>query len=190
MLFRVEASKDTFELNPGLKAIPEFEKLTERQITYVILSTDYKSPFRKLTPDERKHQSALIAGYKLDKEGKRFDTNGKNLLQGKVPSIEAAIKRYKELQRDEDYETLVALNTLIGQIRELNSKPDKNFQELAAAVNINVQKLDKLMETKKRIEELLDMREDEPAMVTKEAPLETIEEANLPILAQLNADML
>lgn len=190
MLFRVEASKDTFELNPSLKAIPEFERLTERQMTYVILVTDYKSPLRKLTPEERKEQAALIAGYKMDKEGKRLDTNARNLVQGKIKSVEEAVDRYKLLQKDEDYETLLALNTLIAQIRELNSKPDKNFQELAAAVNINVQKLDKLMETKKRIEELLDMREDEPSAVIENVKQEEIEEENLPILSKLNAGML
>ena len=189
MLFKVEASKDTFELNPSLKAIPEFEPLTERQMTYVILATDYKSPLRKLSPDERKQQAAVIAGYKLDKKNPtKLDTNGKNLIQGKVPSIESAIARYRALQKDEDYETLISLNTLISQIRELNEKPDKNWQELAAAVNMNVQKLDKLIETKKKIEELLDMRDDEPIEDTTVAS--TTSEDNLPILAQLNAGML
>ena len=44
MLFKVIASKDIFELNPELKSIVEFERLTPRQMTYVALVADYKSP--------------------------------------------------------------------------------------------------------------------------------------------------
>lgn len=191
MLFKVEASKDTFSLNEGLKAIPEFERLTERQMTYVILVADYTSPFRKLTPEDRKTQAAIIAGYKLDPDGKRLDTNGRNLINGKVMSVEAAIKVYNNLQKDEDYETLLSLNKLIGQIREFNNKPDKTALELEKAVNMNVQKLDKLLETKRKIEELIDMREDEPAKLTEtaQAPL-TTNEQNLPFLSQLNAGLI
>lgn len=192
MLFKVEAGKSTFELNPGLKAIPEFERLTERQLTYVILATDFKSPFRKLTSDDRKLQAALIAGYKMEPDGKRPDTNTRNLIAGKTTNVEAAIKRYKELQRDEDYETLISLNKLISQIREFNNKEDKRAEELVMAVNLNVQKLDKLLETKRKIEELIDMREDEPVKLTDtpQSQVLTQDEQSLPLIAQMNAKLI
>lgn len=191
MLFKVHASKDTFTLNEELKAIPEFERLTERQMTYVVLATDYTSPFRKLTQEDRRTQAAKIAGYKMEPDGKRLDTNGRNLINGKVGAVEAAIKVYKEMQKDEDYETLLSLNKLISQIREFNNKPDKTALELEKAVNMNVQKLDKLLETKRKIEELIDVRDDEPAKLTKEdlIPM-SIDEQNLPILQQLNAGLI
>lgn len=191
MLFKVEASKDTFALNEGLKAIPEFERLTERQMTFVILTADYKSPFRKLTPEDRKLQAALIAGYKMEPDGKRPDTNTRNLINGKTTNVEAALKKYNELQRDEDYETLISLNKLIGQIREFNNKPDKTATELKTAVDMNVQKLDKLIETKQKIEELLDMREEEPAKLTSTPAVAlSVDEENLPFLAKVNAGMI
>ncbi len=192
MLFKVKASSNTFELNPGLKAISEFERLTERQMTYVILSADYKSPFRKLTPDARKQQAALAAGYEMEADGKRLKTTGRNLVNGQTGTVEAAIKRYRDLQYDEDYETLISLNALLTQIRELNMKPDKTAVELDKAVTLNVGKLDKLLETKRKVEELLDMREDEPAELTtatNQVP-QTTQEENLPLLSQFNAGML
>ena len=190
MLFKVESGKSTFELNPELKAIDKFADLTDRQMTYVILSTDYKSPFRKLSSDERKYHSAITAGYKLEKDGKRLDVNARNVIAGKDGRIEAAVKYYKELQKDEDYETLLSISVLIAQIRELNAKPEKNFQELAATVNLNVDKLDKLMATKKRLEELLDQREDAPAPDNITTDEDSVAVSQLSVLAKLNEGML
>ncbi len=190
MLFKVIAGKDTFELNPQLKAIEEFERLTDRQMTYVILATDYKSPFKKLSADERKFQAALSAGYKLDHTGKRLDTNGRNLVQGKVGTVVAAINKYNDLQKDDDYETLLSVTLLISQIRELNNRPDKTVAELEKAVNLNVGKLDKLVETKKKLEQILDMREEEeidPSLggdSTGDDGL--VNQDDLPLLSQIN----
>ena len=187
MLFKLISSKDVFELNPQLKAIPEFERLTDRQMKYVILATDYKSPYRKLSPEERRLQAVISAGYKFEKNDNRLDMNGRNVVDGKVGSIVAAIAQYNKMQKDEDYETLLSLSNLISQIRQFNNKPDKDKDELKAAVDMNVKKLDLLMETKKKLEEILDMREDEGS--DKEFSTEddgTINEDDLPTLSQYN----
>lgn len=190
MLFKVIAGKDTFELNPQLKAIEEFARLTDRQMTYVILATDYKSPFRKLSVDERRFQAAVSAGYKLETGGKRLDTNGRSLIQGKVGTVVAAINKYNDLQKDDDYETLLSVTLLISQIRDLNNKPDKTVAELEKAVNLNVGKLDKLIETKKRLEQILDMREDEeidPSIGGDPAEEDgLVNQDDLPLLSQMN----
>jgi len=188
MLFKVHASKDTFELNPSLKAIEEFARLTDRQMTYVILATDYKSPFRKLSPEERRIQAAISAGYKLEKETNRLDMNGRNVVDGKVGTIVAAVARYNAMQKDEDYETLLSISNLISQIRQFNNKPDKDKDELKAAVDMNVNKLDKLVETKKKLEEILDMRDEETGDSAFLADSEdgTINEDDLPTLSQFN----
>lgn len=187
MLFKLISSKDVFELNPQLKAIPEFERLTDRQMKYVILATDYKSPYRKLSPEERRLQAVISAGYKFEKNDNRLDMNGRNVVDGKVGSIVAAVAQYNKMQKDEDYETLLSLSNLISQIRQFNNKPDKDKDELKAAVDMNVKKLDLLMETKKKLEEILDMREDEGS--DKEFSTEddgTINEDDLPTLSQYN----
>jgi len=192
MLFKIESSKDTFELNPELKAIEEFERLTDKQMKYVILATDYKSPFRKLSPEEKKYQAALAAGYKLETSGKRLDNNARNLVQGKVGSVEAGIKKYRELQRDEDYETLLSLSSLIAQVRDANNLPNKSMLDLKAVVDMNIGKLDKLMKTKKELEDVLEMREDATMQDESIASDEdgTIDEGTLSILARQNQGLL
>lgn len=159
MMYKVQAGKDVFELNPELKAVAEFEPLTERQMKYVILATDYRSPFRKLSPAEKKTRAAAEAGYKWEKDGKRLDMNGRNILQGKNDAVEKAIKKYKILQKDEDYESLLALSKLIGDIRQLNNQSDKTVGELEKAVNMSL-KLPALMKAKKELEDIMEIRED------------------------------
>ena len=186
MLFKVEHGKSPFELNPELKAIEKFKDLTDRQMTYVILTSDYKTPFRKQEPEQQRYLAAIESGYKLEKDGKRLDMNGRNVVAGKDGRVEAARTYYRnELDKDDDYASLLSLNALMAQIRNLNNKPDKNYQELAAAVNLNVDKLDKLMATKKKLEEILDMRDEAPAPVVLEDE-GTIDASQLSLLAQVN----
>ena len=191
MLFKVEHGKSPFELNPELKAIEKFAELTDRQMVYVILSSDYKTPFRKREIEEQKYLAALEAGYKLEKDGKRLDMNGRNVVAGKDGRVEAARTYYRnELDKDEDYATLLSLSTLISQIREFNNKPDKSPNDLTIAVNLNVGRLDKLMETKKKLEDILDMREDAPAPTTISQDEDTIDVSQLSILAKQNEGIL
>lgn len=157
MLFKVEAGKNIFDLNPELKALAEFANLTDRQMTYVALCTDYSGPFRKLSAEECKFQAALEAGYKLEKGTTRLDSNGRSLVGGKVGAVEAAIKRYKELQKDEDYEAWLSLKLLIAQITELNNKKDKTVAELEKAIKFT-KDLPSIMDTKKKLEEILNLR--------------------------------
>ena len=190
MLFKVIHGKNTFELNPQLKAIEEFARLTDRQMTYVILAADYKGPFKRLSIEEKKYQAALSAGYKTDSDGSsRLDANGRNVVQGKVGNIVAAITKYNELQKDDDYETLLSVSLLISQIRDLNNKVDKTVAELEKAVKMTMT-LDKLVETKKKLEQILDMREEEeidPAISGEsQTDSDTINQEDLPLLSQLN----
>lgn len=189
MLFKVQKGKDVFELNPELRAIDEFSNLTSRQMEYVILAFDYKTPFKKQEWQERKKQAALEAGYKLEKGGKRLDINGRNTIEGKVVAVEKARQRYSTMQKDEDYESLLGMSKLIADIRELNNKPQKTVQELEKAVKFSLQ-LPALMKAKKELEEILDRREDEVTDVgIEEKPAdEEIVLSNLSLLAQINEE--
>lgn len=133
MLFKLHYEKSPFDLNDGLKAIREFAALTDRQFTAVALYTDYDSPIRKLPDLQRKEQAAIIAGYPL--EGKRVDKNGRNFVDGKVGSMEKAIKKYKEIQYDRDRETLAGMDRQIHEIMEI-VKEDK----IKAATKVSVSK--------------------------------------------------
>lgn len=191
MIFKVKAGKDIFELNPELLAIEQFERLTPKQMTYVALSTDYKSPFRKLPTSERKLQAALTAGYKMDKDHKRGDTNTRNLCDGKVGSVEAAIEKYKTLQVNDDYEALLSISQLIRDITEANLKPNKNLNDTVQAVALTT-KLITLMESKKKLEAILDIEQDH-AVETEKGKIvvsddDYIDEGSLPLLSILNAE--
>ena len=189
MLFKVEFNKDVFELNPELKSIENFYHLTDRQMKYVILATDYKSPFRKLPIEGRKKEAALAAGYSLEKDGKRLDMNARDVIAGKNVKIEAAIRKYMEIQHDEDTETYKSICNLIEQVKNANNLENKSLADLKAVVEMNTGKLDKLMETKKKLEEILELREEAP-QVSLEQDDDTLNEESLPLLAQFNQNML
>lgn len=189
MLYKVIAGKDVFDLNPELKAVEEFESLTSRQMTYVVLSTDYKTPFRKLSAPDKRLQAALSAGYKMEKDGKRLDTHGRSITQGKNPAVEKAIKRYRVIQKDEDYETLLGFSKLINDITQLNNMHSKSLTELEKAVKMS-KELPSLMKAKKELEELLEMREDEITDILdpKDATSDEVVLSNLSLLAQINEE--
>lgn len=189
MLYKVVAGKDVFELNPELNAIEEFEPLTSRQMVYVILSTDYKSPMRKLKADEKKKRAALEAGYKMEKDGKRLDMNGRSVTTGKNDKVERAIKKYKILQKDEDFETILGLSRLINDIREFNVAPNKSATEIEKAIKFS-KDLPTLLKAKREIEDILEMREDEVTDVPEatNADME-VKESALSILATINEEL-
>lgn len=149
-----------FEDNPELKAVPEFENLTERQMRYVMLVDFHGSPLRLMKPADRKFRAALISGYKMEKDGKRLDINGRNLIEGKVATIELARKTLNEIQHDGEREIMEALSTQVDEMVKFFKKPNKTVQELDKAV-ILMTKLPVILETKKKILEILNFRDQE-----------------------------
>lgn len=162
MLFSVHSDiatgkKDFFEMNPGARAIPEFSTLTSNQMFAVTLiaDRDYDSPLRTLSEKVRREKAVLIAGYKREPDGKRPDKNARNIIDGKVESVEAAIKKYYEIQYDEEKAILSSLNT---QIKEAIDLMQLDKREACKVVKTKYNKVQK--ETTK--EEYVDM-----AMVMK-----------------------
>lgn len=123
MLFKLiygkDGPKDFFELNPGAKAIPEFAERTSQQMWFVCLVADHDhdSPLRTLPEDRRRYHAALTAGYQM--EATRPDKNTRNLLAGKVATVEKAIAKHREIQYDEDKESLEAITRQIQEARAL-----------------------------------------------------------------------
>ncbi len=188
MLFKIRANNDVFKDNPELLSISQFSELTDRQMKYVILAFDYKSPFRKLEWSKRKEQAALAAGYKLEKDGKRLDRNGRAIVSGANKAVEIARKYYNTISKDEDYETLLGLSKLITDIKELNAAPNKSLQELEKAVKFS-KELPALMKAKKELEDILEMREDEVTDIGAEQSQEESQPVmSMSILAQLNEE--
>lgn len=189
MLYKVINGQDVFVLNPELLAIEEFVALTDRQMKYVILSTDYKSPMRKLKAEDKKFRAALEAGYKLEKDGKRLDMNGRNICAGKNEKTERAIKKYKILQKDEDYETILGLSRLINDVLTFNMAANKSATEIEKAIKFS-KDLPTLIKAKKEIEDILDMREDAVTDIpdATNADLD-VKDTALSILATINEEI-
>lgn len=142
MLFTVHSDlatgeKDFFEMNPGAQAIEEFNKCSSRQMFTVCLiaDRDYDSPLRTLPERIRREKAVLIAGY--PREGNRPDKNARNIIDGKVKSVESAIQKYQEIQFDEDKAMLFALN---AQIQEAMDTMAANKEELAKVVKVTTNK--------------------------------------------------
>jgi len=185
MLFKLHHDKSPFILNEGLKAIKEFVCLTDRQFTAVSLFADYESPLRTLPEQARREQAAIVAGWPM--EGKRLDKNGRNFVDGKVRNIETAIRKYKEIQFDEDRETLAGIDRQIHEIRE-TAKEDKQKASTRRVVTkdgkiVDVEDnklkydliekaakltatLPSLYETKQKLQELLKLKDDTPTLTT------------------------
>jgi hypothetical protein len=137
VLFKLIEGKDFFELNPEALAIKEFGDRTSQQMWVVALVADYESPLRQKSERDRREIAVGIAGYKKEADGKRFDKNGRNVIEGKVPTIELAIAKYREIQYDEDQEMLKAVNS---QIQEAMSIMTMDKEEACIVKNEKVAK--------------------------------------------------
>jgi hypothetical protein len=157
--FRLRLDKPVFEDNPELKILPEFARLTDRQMKYVMLVDWFRSPLRMMKIEDRKLKAALMVGYKLEKGGSRPDVNTRNVIDGKVGSIEAARKVMKEIQFDFDRDLLDTINFQIEEIKAFLRLPNKTTQQLDKAVQF-VQKLPALYETRVKLKEILGMRDE------------------------------
>lgn len=170
-----------FEDNPELLLIPEFERLTERQMRYVFLVDWLGSPLRLMKIEDRKYKAAIMSDYKLEKDGSRPDMNMRNLIAGKVPTIEVARRIMKSIQYDAELDLKSALDTQIDEIIAFFKKPNKTTLELDKAVTL-MTKLPTILETRKKILELLSFREIEPESlqetVTKAKEKTLLEEYN------------
>ena len=172
MLFKIVAGKDIFELNPELKLIPEFADLLPMQMTTVALFADYESPFRTKPERERREIAAKAGGYPLESDGKRLNKNAREFVDGKRVTLEAAIEKYREIQYDETRAILGAYDKQIQEILELMVMDKKDLFEkdpkLAMDLAEKAGKLSKLLpeikESKKKIQELMNMKDNEPEL--------------------------
>lgn len=176
MLFKLKQGEDIKELNPGINAIPEFAVITSQQMTAVALIADYDSPLRKLTPRAKRERAALLAGYPMESDGKRLDKNGRNIVLGKVESIEKAIAAYEKLEPDEDKESIRGYDNMIQKINDLmnSEKPD----DLDQAVKLSKQ-LPEIKEARKAIQEKINSRDYKPEIETfTSSDLDDVEEGD------------
>lgn len=167
MLYKLVAGEDSFELNPGIRAIEAYNKLTAQQFFFVSLvsDSDWDNPVRTLPEKTKREKAAKIAGYGM--EGNRPDKNARNLVNGKVASVEAAIETYRSLQYDEDKIALDIVNTQIERTQSLiknydnkltDDKIDERFDYATKAIKLTLE-LTKLITQKKELVALIQKKD-------------------------------
>lgn len=120
MIYKLRQNEDIFELNDGLMAVKEFSILDSRQMFFVCLVCDPSrdNPVGTLSGRQRREQAARIAGYRLEADGKRLDKNGRNAVTGKIPSIEVAIDKFKELHYNQRQRSIDSTKKQISEIQD------------------------------------------------------------------------
>lgn len=162
MLFKLKQGEDIKETNNGIDAIPEFERLTSKQMFVVALVADYDSPLRKMPEKQRRERSCLLAGYPLE-DGKRLDKNGRDIVLGKIKNIEEGIAKYRELQYDEEKDMIVAYDNLIKKALEvMNSEKQEDLDQGIKASK----QLPDIREARKLIQEKIVTRDYKPEIET------------------------
>lgn len=183
MLYKIRADTSIFEDNPELYAIPEFERLTDRQMKFTALVADRRSPLRTLPERQRREKVALLVGFPM--EGKRLDRNGRDAVNGNVKNIEEAIAKFREYQHDENQETLNSTNTLIQTnkdfINSVNSrteeeKKDKQYGKDLELANKFANQLPSLIESKQKLEALLQVSTEQKPEITTFSSADVSEE--------------
>lgn len=178
MLFKITATEDPFDLNPELKSIPEFAALPAKKFKYVAFLVDYKSPFRQHTNlTEKKRLCLLQAGYVVQgTHQKTLEPRAREIMNGEVPEVEAAILKYKEIQYDDDREDIELYNTQIANIRAaVRNKPDDPAE--LEKVNKLLLSLPSLRAAKRQIAESVGIEipaEESSSEVSK--PMSTLDE--------------
>lgn len=175
MLYKLKSGVDPKTLNPGLEAVEAFNKLTDQQLFFVLILCDPSkdNPIKTLTGRERRERAAILAGYKLEPNGKRLARNGRSLVYGEVRAVEEAIEEYKRNNYNQVHHSKEALRKQIVEIRDFLESDkriplldkgkiilDKNGKEiyitdqkgLKLAVELGIQ-LPNLEEALKRLED-------------------------------------
>jgi len=127
MIYKLITGQDPFELNPGLRAVDKYSKLTDRQMFFVCLVCDPSkdNPVKTLSGKERRERAAILAGYKFESDGKRLDKNGREIVAGNIASVEAAIEEFKKNHYNEREKNKEALRKQIAEIRDFLSSDKK-----------------------------------------------------------------
>ena len=124
MLFKLHHDKPFKDLNPDVMAVQGLATLTSQQLSFVALVADYESPLRTLPDKARRTKAAELAGYPLEKSGKRLSKHAREMVDGKVESVETGVLAYRDLQYDEKHEALLVLDKQIQETID-SGKEDK-----------------------------------------------------------------
>ena len=192
MIFDVAQPELLRANNPSIDSIPAFVDLTNRQLTYIFLAFDFNTPLRTINPKDRKQTAAILAGYKMQKDGKRGDKNMRMVVAGEVDPVERGIESFRAIQGDQDRDTLDAFDHQMEQFRvALRSDPiGGTAQQIKAdrEIRLKIQKeLVSLSRLRKDLIRELDIKElSEDQEDDNVKKLCTLDRVNQEIIDQMN----
>lgn len=158
MIFRL-SDKEFFKDNPEAKSIDSFLKLGDQGMKYICLVYGYNSPLRKMDMTERKKKAVHNCGFKPTPKGRpsKLQTD---LMEVRGLLVKKALAEYMEIQFDADRDLLLAYDEQVDEFKALMRSKDKSDKQLDQALKI-AEKLPKLLETRKQLREILDVRDIE-----------------------------
>lgn len=154
-----------YEFAPGLRLIPEFDvldrsRLDDRLMRFVMLVADYDSPLKQHPEKKRRELAILSSGGKVqDHNHTALDMRSRQIVEGRDSDVEAAIKKYREIQYNEDREMLIVVNSQIDSIKTMILEKTFDVDELKKR-NALLLTLPELVETKKKLAKMANMEEE------------------------------
>jgi hypothetical protein len=157
MLYKVTNSS-LFKDNPELSTIKEFASIPDKILKWVFLVYDYEGPYRKLPLKERREFAAKK--HLFTESGRtKMDKYVKEMLETGIPEVNHAIATFKEIQYDEDRETLNALDEAIRDLRSVLRRPAENFKDAKAKADL-APKMRMMAEERKKLAEIFEFRDE------------------------------
>lgn len=127
MLFYTDKTGKILLHKEVYQIVPEFKKLKDKEMLYVILSTDYFAMFHQYPPRERKQKA------------KRWIFGNDQINIEADPKIRSAIEQYQRIQYDEKRHSLdVFLNkkTQLEIAYQNEENPERSDKYLTAIQNV------------------------------------------------------
>jgi len=182
-MFYLITQDDIRKDNPSIDAIPEFAKCNDRELKYVVLTYDYDSPYKKLKFADKQKRAAIAAGYKKELNRDILDRNARITTTGSNPKVQAAIRAFKDIQRDINKDILNAYDNQIEQFIQKTAEPKETDSDWKLALAIT-KALPALLKSRKEILEILEMREDDERdeSINQVVELSTLDKHNQEII--------
>ena len=161
MLYKL-TTKDIREDNDNIDVIPEFAKLSSRELKYIALVYDFDTPLGQLKLEDRKERACELSGYKRESPS-RMDKTARKIMgaNGGLPTVNKAIPVYNSLQRDLNKEALIAFDNNLSDWIIKISESKKEYDKYDWATNAKLTKEYKnMLEDRKVILEIIGNRVD------------------------------
>ncbi len=183
MIFKV-TKNDFFEDNPSAKAVEAFVVCSSREMKYICLVYDYESPYHKIPMQERKLKAVYESDFRME-TGKqnRPDKYAREMMNGKISKVQAAIREFMTLQPDKEKELAKALDSQLEEIQRFLTRPKETEGEWRIAVQL-LEKMPKILRDRKEVLEILQIREE----LNNEVGSADVTDEPLSELEQMNAE--